>query len=70
LTLADEGTAFLKNGGDFFPMDTASYPRRPESLLHVQVCLSACVKSRAAGKIFVEFDVNVMPLEDTHICMF
>jgi hypothetical protein len=70
LTLADDDTAFLENDRNYFPMKTASYPQRPESPLHVQVCLLEHFISRAAGKIFVEFDMNVAPLEDTHVCMF
>jgi len=60
LTIADEGTAFLENGRKDFPMDTASYPQRPVSPLHVQACLSEHFISRAAGKILVYFDMNVI----------
>ena len=34
-----EGTTFVENGRNHFPVDAASYPQRPISLVHVQLSI-------------------------------
>ena len=58
LTLADEGTAFLKNGRNPFPVDTASYPQRPVSPLHVQPSINLQKSSSREAVDGIQTSVN------------